>query len=132
MRYEITTIDWEELAARNNKMKGDRIRFGNSKAFFDVADKAIYIDLVVSSIENPNDTSRVLHPNNNRYYLYWDESKQQYLYHETCSAFPVPPNRSSLYVTHAYILFNILSDYVTPFVKELTEKDPELKAYLFA
>jgi hypothetical protein len=132
MRHEITTIDWEELATRNNKINGDRISFRNSKAFFDVEDKAIYIDLYVSLKENQKDKSRVLHPNNNRYYLYLDESKQQYLYHETCSAYPVPPNRSSLYVTHAYILFNILSDYVAPFIKELSENDPEIKAYLFA
>jgi hypothetical protein len=117
MTIEVTNIDWEELARRYTEKTKRDISFQGSTAYIPyIKDNTVILDIdlyVTSSFFKMNHEK--LFGQESRFCVDLDASGNL-SYTEKRHQKVRPPNSKTLIIENKFILFNILSDYIEPFI----------------
>lgn len=109
----ISTIDWEELGKRFNQRYPMNVSFLGSSAYvYHHEDNGIFLTI---ELQVQKDTK--LSKYTETFFINKHSKTGKYYYEKLKSLGPRPPNLETIIVGHTYFLFNIVSDYIEPFLK---------------
>lgn len=109
----ISTIDWEELSKRYNGRYAQNVSFLGSSAYvYYHEENGIFL-----TIELQVEKETIISKYTETFFINKDSKTGKYYYEKLKSLGPRPPNLETIIVGHTYFLFNIVSDYIEPFLK---------------
>ncbi len=112
----IDTIDWDILSKRYNDRYNKNISYQGSKIEIEFVDEEyIVVQLYLKVIDETNKTKE---HNPMSFKLYKNSKDGSLHYYHTYSSRLAPPNTNSLNI-NCYYLLDVISDYITPFVKKV-------------